>query len=309
MAKLPIIRKRSTRKALTGMVYISPWVIGLLLFTLAPLAYCFYISFCKFSVLGDTTFIGLRNYQFLLKYEPLFWIGLRQSLLWTVCNTLFTTSVAVFFAVLIFKGLRGVGIVRTIFYLPVVLNAVAVTIVIKYLTRHEGWINGFLGLFGAKPVDFWGTPVNVFLIILGAQIFFVGSLVVIFMAALSNVSPELHESAEMDGAGPVRRFFSITLPMISPLVYYSVITGVIFSFSSYHIPLLYFGNQEATQQVWAGVGDVMYHIGLLCFNYAFHFFKLGIASAIGWMMLLVSLVFVSLVYIFGRKLVFYEAED
>jgi len=308
MARLPIFR-RNTKKALTGMVYISPWVMGLLLFTLAPLVYSFYISFCKFSILGDTTFVGLKNYEFLLKYEPLLWTGFRQSLLWTVCGTVFSTSVAVFFAVLIFKGLRGTGTVRTIFYFPVVLNAVALTTVIKYLTRHEGWVNGFLGLFGVNPVDFWGIPVNIFLTILGTQIFFVGSSVVIFMAALSNVSLELYESAVIDGAGPLRKFYFITLPMISPLIYYSAITGVIFSFSSYHIPLLYFGNQEATQQVLAGTGDVMYHIGLLSFNYAFHFFKLGIASAIGWLMLLFSLIFVSLIYIFGRRLVFYEAED
>lgn len=294
---------------MTGVAYISPWVMGLLLFTLAPLGYCLYISFCKFSILGDTSFIGLKNYLFLLKFEPLFWTGLRQSLIWTVCNTVFSTAAAVFFAALIFKGLRGVGAVRTIFYLPVVLNAVAITTVIKYLTRNEGWINGVLGVFGAGPVDFWGVPVNVFLTILVAQIFFIGSSVVIFMAALSNVSPELYESAEIEGAGSLRRFFSITLPMISPLIYYSAITGVIFSFSSYHIPLLYFDNQEKTQALLAGTGDVMYHIGLLSFNYAFHLFKLGIASAIGWLMLLVSLSSVSLIYIYGRKLVFYEAGD
>lgn len=308
MISLSVFKKRSFRKSFSGYLYIAPWVAGFFLFVLAPLLYCLYISFCKFSVLGDTQFTGLKNYDFVLTKLPLFWISLRQSLIWTVCNTLFIASIALFLAVLVFKGIRGLSTVRAIFYMPMVLNAVAITTVIRYLTRSDGWINGLVEVFGISRLDFWGVPSHVFLTILCGQIFFVGNTVIVYLAGLSNISTEMYESADIDGAGPVRKFFSITVPMISPLIYFNVITNVIFTFASYNIPLLYFVTTRTQQSYLGGVNDVMYHVGLLCYNYAFGYFKLGIASAIGWIMLVISFVSVAMIYKFGKNHVHYEAD-
>ena len=308
MIRAFIPKRRSTKQAIKGFLYIAPWAAGFLLFIILPLIYCFYVSLCKFTVTGNTSFTGLKNYIFVLTKEPLFWIALRQSALWTLFNTLFVTFVSLLLAAVIFKGVRGVGTVRAIFYMPVVLSAIAITTIIRYLTRSDGWINELLAVIGFAKIDFWGIPINILLTILAGQIYFIGNTIILYLAGLSNISPEMYESADIDGAGAIRKFLNITVPMISPLIYFTVITSIIFTFSSYNIPLLYFLNQKTSQMFLGGMGNVMYHVGLLCFNYAFGFFKLGIASAIGWIMLLISFVSVALISKHGKRYIHYEGE-
>ncbi len=303
------VMRRETRKALWGYGFVSPWIIGFLIFFVMPLLYSLYLSFGNMKIGQAIEWVGFKNYIYTFTTYSRFWVSVRQTLLWTVCSTIFSTSVAILFAVLIFKRVRGMTFVRSVFYLPVVINALATATVVRYLTRQDGWINGLLGLFGVEAIPFWDTPTSVFLTVLVAQIFSVGGSVVVYLAGLSNISADLYESADIDGANPVSKFFRITLPMLSSIIYFNVITNIIFIFGSFNVPLLYYGfaAKGSNNAYPGGPDDVVYHMGLMVYNLAFNDMRWGIAAAVGWVMMIISFIIVALVYRAGNSLVFYES--
>lgn len=275
-----------------------------------PLLYSLYLSFCKYKIGAPITFVGIKNYRFILTEYPRFWISMRQTLLWTFTCTAFATCISLIFATLIFRGIKGMTFVRSVFYLPVIINGLAVATVVRYMTQNNGWINQFLTMIGLKPLALWDSPMPVFFTILAAQIFSVGGTVVVYLAGLTSISKEYYEAAEIDGAGPIAKFFKITLPMLSSLIYFNVITNIIFIFGSFNVPLMYYGfSARAGAAYLGGPDDVFYHLGLMVYNFAFSNFNMGVASAIGWVMMAISFIMVSLVYKFGLKYVYYEAGD
>lgn len=299
---------REKQEARNGVAFITPWIVGFFAFYVIPFIFAVYISFCNNTI--EYKPVGFRNYIFLLTQSTRFWVSLRQTLLWTFSATLFTTIVAILFAALIFKKMRFQTTVRTIFYLPVVVNALAIATVVKYLTRENGWINGAIQALGGSIVDFWTTPSQVFTTILFAQVLSVGGTIVVYLAGLSNISPTYYEAAQIDGAGPIATFFTITLPMLSSVIYFNVITSVISIFGSMNIPLLYYGFEAkgSSNAYTGGPHDVVYHLGIFVYNEAFNNLKGGgRAAAAGIIMVLLSGLIVGTIYKVGQKFVFYES--
>ncbi|WP_328954729.1 sugar ABC transporter permease [Kitasatospora purpeofusca] len=223
-----LLRRKRRRAAARTLAFLSPWLIGFSVFFLYPLISTIYFSFTKYNGFGSPTFTGLKNWDYVFNDLPAFWQGLRNTLWLVVVMVSLRVAFGLGIGLLITKIKSGVGFFRTAFYLPYLAPPVAATVAFAFLLNPgTGPVNHFLGEIGLpQPGWFadpnWSKPALTLLAMWG-----VGDLMVIFMASLLDVPREQYEAAELDGAGPFQRFRYVTLPNISPIIMFAVVTGVI----------------------------------------------------------------------------------
>ena len=207
------------RETFLGYCFIAPAIIGLMLFVGYPMITSLYHSFTEWNGLTTPKWIGLENYVFMFTQDPKFWPSLRVTLLWVLISVPATLAAGLALAVLVDRGTRGVKIFRTIFYLPVVLPAVAVLTLWKYIYDPTYGLANQVLTFLHLPTSMWLGDAHVALAaILIVGVWSVGGTMMIFLAGLQAVPAEIYEAATVDGAGPIRRFVQITLPMIGPIM-------------------------------------------------------------------------------------------
>ncbi|MET8701490.1 carbohydrate ABC transporter permease [Kitasatospora sp. NPDC058032] len=222
------LRRKRRRAAARNLAFLSPWLIGFSVFFLYPLISTIYFSFTKYNGFGSPVFSGLKNWDYVFNDLPAFWQGLRNTLWLVVIMVSLRVAFGLGIGLLITKIKSGVGFFRTAFYLPYLAPPVAATVAFAFLLNPgTGPVNHFLGEIGLpQPGWFadpdWSKPALTLLAMWG-----VGDLMVIFMASLLDVPREQYEAAELDGAGPFQRFRYVTLPNISPIIMFAVVTGVI----------------------------------------------------------------------------------
>ncbi|MFG3053706.1 carbohydrate ABC transporter permease [Kitasatospora sp. NPDC048239] len=223
-----LLRRKRRREAARTLAFLSPWLIGFSVFFLYPLISTIYFSFMKYNGLSAPTFKGLQNWDYVLNDYPSFWQGLRNTLWLVVIMVSLRVVFGLGIGMLITKVKTGAGFFRTAFYLPYLAPPVAATVSFAFLLNPgTGPVNHYLGELGlptpgwfADPA--WSKPALTMLAMWG-----IGDLMVIFMASLLDVPREQYEAAELDGAGPFQRFRYVTLPNISPIIMFAVVTGVI----------------------------------------------------------------------------------
>jgi multiple sugar transport system permease protein len=297
------------RNLLTGLAFISPWLIGFLAFNLYPALASLYYSFTDFRILQDPRWIGLENYSNLLA-DPLFWKSLGNTLYLTLFGVPLAVVVALGIALLLnTKGIRGIGIFRTIFYLPVVIPAVASAILwIFLLNPANGLVNQFLGLFGIDGPGWFFDPAwsknGIILLIIWAA----GDVVIIYLGALQSVSRALYEAAEVDGAGAWVKLRHVTIPMISPAILFNLITGAIAAFQYFtQAYVVSAGLGRGNDGSIGGIQNSLLFYGLNLYNEGFRYFHMGYASALAWFLLLTILVATVLLLRASRDRVYYES--
>ncbi len=215
------------RNLRTALPFIAPWIIGFLAFTVYPIVYSLYLSFTHYSGFGDATAAGFDNYRYMMK-DPLFWQSLSNTFYYTALAVPVGVVVAIALALMMNQNVREVAIYRAAFYLPSIIPLFALTFIfIVLLNPGFGLVDFVLGLFHIPAVNWLGdarwTRISVVLLAqLGA-----GGPALIFLAGLRAVPSELYESAKLDGAGPLRRFYKITLPLITPVILFDLIYGTI----------------------------------------------------------------------------------
>ncbi|MER7753179.1 sugar ABC transporter permease [Kitasatospora sp. NPDC097643] len=223
-----LLRRKRRREAARTLAFLSPWLIGFGVLFLYPLISTVYFSFMKYDGFTAPTFTGLKNWDYVFNDYPFFWQGLRNTLWLVVVMVSLRVAFGLGVGLLITKVKSGVGFFRTAFYLPYLAPPVAATVSFAFLLNPgTGPVNHFLGELGLpQPGWFadpsWSKPALTMLAMWG-----IGDLMVIFMAALLDVPKEQYEAAELDGAGPLQRFRYVTLPNISPIIMFAVVTGVI----------------------------------------------------------------------------------
>jgi len=296
-----VLRSRKERRNLrNGLLFISPWLVALFGFTLYPILASFYWSFCLFDGFSKPVFVGLENYRILLLEDPIFWKTLGNTLFMVIVGLPISLGVCLSLALLLNMKVKAQPVYRTIIYLPSIAPVIAVSVLWLWMLNPEyGLLNHLLRYLGIDVIGWLIDPklAKPALILMG--LWQVGGGVLIFLAGLQNVPTQLYEAAEVDGAGIFHKFIHVTLPMISPILLFNLIMGIIGFFQ-------YF--TQAFVMTQGGPQDSTLFYALHLFNKAFLDFQLGYASAMAW--LLFILIFAATIFVLktSQRWVYYEGE-
>jgi multiple sugar transport system permease protein len=302
-------RRVKRRRTLTVLLFMSPWIVGFVLFLLYPMLSSLYFSFTKYDLLSTPRWAGLFNYRFMFTRDPVFWQALKNTL-WIIAVGVPTRIVfSIFTAALLTKRTRSVGVYRTVFFLPSMAPAVAATLGFVYLLNPAtGPVNRILGsLHLPQPLWFfdptWSKPGLVLLGLWG-----VGDAMIIFLAGLLNVPSQLYEAADVEGAGRWQKFQYITLPMISPVIFFSLVIGVIDGFQ-------YFTQAYVAAAAISGPGQINFvgspqnstmFYSVYLYNQGFQNFHMGYASAMAWVLFAVTMACTVVLIRLSRRFVHYQ---
>ncbi len=292
----------SRREALWFYIFLSPWLVGLALFTAWPILSSFYFSFTNYRLLGlETHFLGLRNYYLIFTRDPVFWEAVRVTITYAAVSVPLVLTLSLVAALLVNTGVRGVGLFRTLFFIPSQIPGFVMVLVFSVIFEPRyGLLNQALELIGIQgPAWFqnpdWQLPS---LIMISSWGF--GGGMVIFLAGLQDVPQSLYEAATIDGATAWQRFRRITLPLISPVMFFNVVMGFI-------------GGLQVFQQGYAlnslgGHGLMINFWVVYIFNIAFSSpYRMGYAAALSVLLMALIALITAAIALLGRRLVFYQA--
>jgi multiple sugar transport system permease protein len=288
------------REELAGWVFIMPGVLGLLLFSALPLATALYLSFTDYNILQSPSWIGIDNYSAAFTEDPLFWPSLRRTFYFVLLDVPVGIVLSLALAMLLNQGLRGTALFRTLFFLPSVTPAVAAIFFwVWLLNPYFGIVNYALGKIGILgPLWFQGTTAampSIALISLWAAAG--GTRMIILLAGLQGIPQDLYDAAEVDGAGTWRKFANITLPLLTPTIFFVTVLSIISALKVF--TSVYIGTE-------GGPAYATWVFSFHLFKQAFQFFEMGYASALGWIFFLIILVFTAFQFRLQAKWVYYE---
>jgi multiple sugar transport system permease protein len=292
----------------TALPFIAPWIIGFIAFTVYPIIYSLYLSFTNYSGFGDAIPVGLDNYRRLWS-DTLFWKSLFNTLYYTGLAVPVGVVVAIALAMLMNQNVREVAIYRAAFYLPSIIPLFALTFIfIVLLNPGFGFVDYVLGLFNLPAVNWLGdshwTKISIVLLAqLGA-----GGPALIFLAALRGVPADLYESAILDGAGPIRRFYKITLPLITPVILYDLIYGTILGIQIFTPAFVLTGGTSGGGAYTAGPDNSLLFYVYYLYKQAFQYSDMGYASAMAWVLFVIAVVLSVAIMRWSRYWVYYEAD-
>jgi multiple sugar transport system permease protein len=308
-ARLELLQRRAKRfnrrEAVAGYLFISPWIVGFLVFTLGAMIYSLVLSFTHYNLATNIARpAGTDNYANLIQ-DPDVALSLGNTLFFAVLAVPLEIVFALFLAMLLNRLGRGAGIFRTVFYLPKMTPAVATaSVFLLLLNGNTGAINQALGFFGIEGPQWLVDPAWVKPSIVLMALWGVSGTMVIFLAALKNVPRDLYEVAALDGAGPVRRFFSITVPMISPTIFFNVVVLTIAALQVFDQAYLLFWRDQG-----ASAPDASLFYGVYLFQQAFRSFNFGFAAAMAWLLFVIILLITLVQTRVSKRFVYYEAEN
>lgn len=294
------MKNKSFIKSATPFLFISPWLIGLLLFTAGPLILSLIMSFFDWPLISSPTFIGIENYIEMFTKDKQFWKSLGITLKYALIFVPLNLTLALFLAMLISQPVKGSKIFRTIFYIPSVISGVAIAIIWGWILNSDyGVLNYLLSLIGIEGPKWLIDPAWALFAVILASAFGVGSMMLIFYTNIKNIPADLYEAASLDGASAIKQFFKITLPIITPTILFNLITSLISSFQQLSLVLLLTGG---------GPLKSTYFYGMFVYNNAFKHHRLGYASANAWVMFVIILILTSFVFKSSSAWVYYESE-
>lgn len=288
---------RERRKLLLGLLFISPWIVGFLAFTIYPIFYTLRISFTRYSGFGEPMWIGLANYKALWT-DQVFWQSMQNTLYYTALAVPIGIVIAMAMAIAMNTPLREVPLYRAALYLPSVLPLFAVSFIfIALLDPNRGIVNQLMVALGLPNINWFGDPRYAKLgIVLLAQ-FGAGNTALVFLAGLKAIPKTLYEAAVLDGAGPVRRFFSVTLPLMTPVILYSLILGL-------SLGLQVFAQAYIITN--GGPANATNFYVFYLYNLAFRYSQMGAASAMAWVLFIITLLLALLIFRTSKRWVNYE---
>ncbi|MEH7418426.1 sugar ABC transporter permease [Neobacillus drentensis] len=296
-------KKANSYQLVSGKVpylFILPWIIGFLVFTLGPLAFSLVMSFFDWPITSEPTFIGIDNYKNMFTIDPQFYKSLGITFKFAAIFVPLNLVIALILALLITQPVKGMKLFRTIFYLPAVVSGVAISIIWGWIFNSQyGILNYALSFIGVEGPKWLIDPKWAILTIVIASAWGVGTMMLIFYTDIKGIPAEIYEAAAIDGANPLRQFISITIPSITPTILFNVITSVIAALQQLTLVLLLTGG---------GPLKSTYFYGLYVFNNAFKHHHLGYASANAWFMFIIILLLTMVIFKSSSAWVFYENE-
>lgn len=292
--------KTEKRNQVMGMLFISPWLIGFLLFALFPLIASFFYSMTNYDFIRQPQFIGAANYVRLFTTDPDFWTVMYNTLYYVGFGVPLGIAVAFLIANLLNSDIKGRTLFRSVIYIPSIVPAVCTAMVWLFILNVQyGAINGILKTLGMSTIPFLSSPAlakpSLILIYIWAQ----GTAVVIFLAALQDVPRSLYDAALVDGANAWARFWNVTVPMCTPVILFNFIMGIIVAFQDFTLPFVLTGGgpMKSTE---------FYVVSL--YRNAFVQFSIGKASAMAWILFLIILLFSFILFRTSARWVYYGGE-
>lgn len=294
------LRRRDVREAIEGYIGISPWLIGFILFLAGPMLTSLVMSFTDWRITVPPVFVGLDNYIEMLTDDRDFYQALRVTLTYTALAVPLNLVLGFALSLLLNHKLRGMSFFRTTFYLPVVLSGVAVSLMWMWLLQPEyGVVNTFLAALGIQGPGWFFDPDTALLSIVLMNLWRVGGSAIIYLAGLQNIPPHLYEAAEIDGAGSWTKLWYVTIPMLTPTLFFQVVIEMIDAFQVFTAAYIITDGGP--------VRSTLFYL-LYMFRTAFVDFDMGYASALAWMLGVIILVLTALIFKSSPMWVYYEAE-
>lgn len=282
MKKIHGMNAREKKEARTGFLFISPWLAGFICLTGGPLLFSLYASFTNYNMTSKMDFIGFSNYITMFTKDPVFWKSLGNTLYYVALAVPVSCICAIFLATLLNQKVKGTGLFRMLFYLPTVLSGVAVyQLWMQLLAPQSGLINSFLRLLGLEGPSWLADPAFTKPSLVMMRVWALGTSMLLYLSSMNSVSKELYEAADIDGASFFQKFRKITLPQISPIIFFDIITNMTGAFQVF---------QEALVMSKNGKGDpagslLFYNLHL--YQKAFTHYDMGYACAMAWFLLLI----------------------
>lgn len=288
------------RESITGWIWVQAWMLGFLIFGLLPLLASLILGFTDWNGVGRPKWIGLKNFHDIILADPLFWQSLKVTFYFALLYVPLSLVIGFGMALLMNQRLRGVTVFRTIYYLPSVLSGVAVAILWQFVFHRDfGVLNWLLSLVGIGPVPWivdsrWVIPALVMM-----QLWGVGASIIIYLGGLQGIPSELYEVAKIDGAGWWSTLVRVTLPMMSPVLFFQLVLGIITTLQIF---------TQAYVMTSGGPNYGSYFYALNIYQRAFQDLRLGYASALSWILFVIIVAITLLVFRFTRSWVYYTGE-
>lgn len=286
------------KKDKMGLLFISPWLFGLCVYKIYPFIASLILSFTKYDIVGSPKFIGFDNYIKLFTKDTLFLKSLFVTIRYVVISVPINLVVALIVAMVMNSKLKGISVYRTVYYIPSILGGnIAIMILWKFLFSNTGLINQIIGGFGGSPISWFSSEYGTLFVIVLLHVWQFGSAMLIFLAALKEVPQELYEAAEMDGASYFKKFLNITIPSISPIIFFNLVMGLIGALQEFNAPYML---------TKGGPLQTTYFIGLYIYDNAYRLFNMGYASALSWVLFVIIMTLTAVIFKSSSYWVFYS---
>lgn len=283
-------------------LFISPWLLGFFIFSLGPMLASVWYSLTDWNMFNQANFVGLSNYIKLLTDDPRFIKSLGNTCFYAFLTVPLSLILSLFLTFLLTRSVKGMKFFRTVYYLPVLVPLTAVSFVFFWIFNTQiGIVNKFLGVFGIEPLSWLYDEHLIKWVIVFMGLWQVGSSLLLTLAAVQGVPRELYESASLDGAGNVRQFINITIPLVSPVLFFNLITSIISSLQVFTQSYVLTDGVYKPNNAALMMSNYLYQKG-------FADFEMGYACALGWIIFVIVIFFSAIVFRSSALFVFYEGE-
>jgi multiple sugar transport system permease protein len=286
-----------------GYLFISPWLIGFFTFIFLPILASFVLAFTSYDILSPPEWVGLQNFERMFTADARYWRSVRSTFYYVFTAVPLRLVFALAVAMLLNTSRKGVGLYRAVYYAPsIVGGSVAVAVMWREIFGNEGVINFILALIGVPPMAWLGNPSTAIWTLIALAVWQFGSPMLIFLAGLKQIPAELYEAAAIDGAGPWSKFRNVTLPLLTPIIFFNLIMQIINGFMVFTQAFIISGGTGRPL-------DTTLFYSLYLYIRAFTTFEMGYSSAMAWVLLLIIATFTGIIFKTSSNWVFYSGES
>ena len=301
-----VARRRESRLATVirrnaaGYAFLAPWLIGFFCLTLGPALVSLYLSFTRFDLLTAPEFVGAQNYVRMITADPKFAASMKVTLIYVVLSVPLKLAFALAVAMALNRGMRGLPIYRAIFYLPSLLGtSVAIAVLWRQLFAADGLVNSMLSQFGIEGPSWISNPNYSIYTLVVLSVWQFGSPMIIFLAGLRQIPTDMYEAASLDGASPARQFWRITLPLLSPVIFFNLVIQVIEAFKAFTPAFVISGGSGGP------INSTLFYT-LYLYQEGFSYFRMGYASALAWVLVAIIALFTAISFLTTKYWVHYD---
>ena len=283
-------------------IFLLPWLVGFFLLTIQPIVSSFYLSLTEYDTVSDPYFIGFEHYEYMFVDDYRFWEALKVTFFYVAVGVPFKLGFALAIALWLNQGVQGLSLYRAVFYLPSLLgSSVAVGILWRQVFHTDGLVNYLLALLGISGPSWLSDPDTSIYTVILLTVWQFGSPMLIFLAGLRQIPHDLYEASSIDGASKFRQFWKITLPLLAPVIFFNLVLQTIDAFKTFNnVFIISSGNGSPV--------DSLLFYTLYLYQQGFEFFRMGYASALAWVLLIIISIFTAIYFYTSKYWVYYESE-